>query len=772
MSNSFNDATDQDSKRSKTAREKFDDMFFSGRSFSGRERNCCYLNTNASLTAAGKFANISGSTGFDLPDDGRSIATADWDQDGDLDLWISNRNAPRLRFMRNNSPNTKQSLALRLVGDGKHTNRDAVGARIEVYLKRATGQHQTKTAQINSAAESDRLLKTIRAGEGFLSQSSKWAHFGIPKMMEIEKVVVHWPGGVAENFLNIDPGNRYILSQHSGSAESIQRPDRRLALKTGLQKQNQRGDITFRMPVRAEVPPLFFENWSGKRQPITPTKEKNLLIVFWASWCPSCLLELKELADFEDQIRAANLNVLALSVDGLEGSPLTESEALSLLETMNFSFASGRADRDLIGQLQSINILKTENGEIPLPFSFLLDDSNRLIEFHRGPVKIQNILEMNQTEDADIVSRFEQASTLGGISLSDSVARNALQRAEATGRLDYGRKLEEAGLLDKAIHQYEKVLDIYPDSEEALSHVAVANGEAGNLEGAEKYFDKILTLNANSTIARANLGRIYLTRKQYARAKREFNKAIKLSANDSQLYFQRSIAEMKLDQMKQALADLNRAISLNPDFLNAHFQRGLCLLKLNDIETSLSDFDIVITKKPGFAPAYKGRGIAKLQLGMYDKSIIDLTTALERSPFDIELYNNRGLAYSALGYFAFAIADFEDALELNPNKDPGVLNNLAWLLATCPKKEYRNGDLALKYATQACEQSNWTNDGALDTLAAAYAELGRFEDAIRWQKKAIANAPEASKAELRQRLKLYEKERPFRAISKNSSAKK
>ena len=316
MSNSFNDATDQDSKGSKTAREKFDDMFFSGRSFSGRERNCCYLNTNASPAAAGKFANISGSGGFDLPDDGRSIATADWDQDGDLDLWISNRNAPRLRFMRNNSPNKKQSVALRLVGDGKHTNRDAVGARIEVHLKRQTGFPQT--SQNNPVAESDRLLKTIRAGEGFLSQSSKWAHFGIPEPMAIEKVVVHWPGGGTEVFSNIAAGNRYILSQHAGSAKSIQRPQRKIALETGVQKQNERGDITFRMPVRAEVPPLFFESWKGKKQPIIPTEKNNLLILFWASWCPSCLFELKELADLEDQIRAGNLDILALSVDGLE----------------------------------------------------------------------------------------------------------------------------------------------------------------------------------------------------------------------------------------------------------------------------------------------------------------------------------------------------------------------------------------------------------------------------------------------------------------------
>ena len=67
-------------------------------------------------------------------DDGRAIATVDWDHDGDLDLWISNRSAPRLRLMRNDLPRTNHFIALRLQGNGTTTNRDAIGARIELIL--------------------------------------------------------------------------------------------------------------------------------------------------------------------------------------------------------------------------------------------------------------------------------------------------------------------------------------------------------------------------------------------------------------------------------------------------------------------------------------------------------------------------------------------------------------------------------------------------------------------------------------------------------------
>ena len=85
----------------KKAVETLSDMLGGGRSFSGRERNCCFLNTGYGQSAGNRFADISALSGLDFPDDGRAVALVDWDQDGDVDLWVSNRNAPRLRLLRN-----------------------------------------------------------------------------------------------------------------------------------------------------------------------------------------------------------------------------------------------------------------------------------------------------------------------------------------------------------------------------------------------------------------------------------------------------------------------------------------------------------------------------------------------------------------------------------------------------------------------------------------------------------------------------------------------
>ena len=175
-------------------------MLRAGRSWSGRERNCIFLNTGGDR----RFADISATSGLGFKDDGRGLAMTDWDADGDLDVWISNRNAPQLRFLRNQSAGGGW-LQLRLVGDGTGTNRDAIGARVEVRAAGLTGSG----------------TKTLHGGDGFISQSSKWLHFGLGTADRVESVVVHWPGGEREEFGAPGIDARYRLVQGSGSAKPV-----------------------------------------------------------------------------------------------------------------------------------------------------------------------------------------------------------------------------------------------------------------------------------------------------------------------------------------------------------------------------------------------------------------------------------------------------------------------------------------------------------------------------------------------------------------------
>jgi hypothetical protein len=106
-------------------------------------------------------------------------------------------------------------------------------------------------------------------------------------------------------------------------------------------------------------------------------------------------------------------------------------------------------------------------------------------------------------------------------------------------------------------------------------------------------------------------------------------------------------------------------------------------------------------------------------------------------------------------------------LQIKPDS-PDVLNNLAWLLATCPDAHIRDGVQAVKYAGRACDLTHYGMTTFVGTLAAAYAEAGRYDDAVATAQKACALATAAGERELleknQQLLALYRAHRPYHEV--------
>jgi tetratricopeptide (TPR) repeat protein len=99
----------------------------------------------------------------------------------------------------------------------------------------------------------------------------------------------------------------------------------------------------------------------------------------------------------------------------------------------------------------------------------------------------------------------------------------------------------------------------------------------------------------------------------------------------------------------------------------------------------------------------------------------------------------------AVGNWTRAVTDLKRVLALNPDPatEATALNNLAWLLATCPDGSVRNGPQAIHYAEKACRLTNFKQYGMVNTLAAAYAEAGQFPDAITTAEMAMKLATDA-----------------------------
>jgi tetratricopeptide (TPR) repeat protein len=164
------------------------------------------------------------------------------------------------------------------------------------------------------------------------------------------------------------------------------------------------------------------------------------------------------------------------------------------------------------------------------------------------------------------------------------------------------------------------------------------------------------------------------------------------------------------------------------------------------------------------------RGYLNYLTQNYQAAVEDYTKALKIDSKDVLAYTNRGLNRQALGQLEEALADYDRALELN-ERNALAMNNAAWVRATAADDAVRDTKLAVAFAESACELTNYENFEFLDTLAAAHADAGQFEQALKYIALALKQAPAEVQAELQQRQQLYKQGKPFRDRSLEKGGK-
>jgi Zn-dependent protease/Tfp pilus assembly protein PilF len=257
-----------------------------------------------------------------------------------------------------------------------------------------------------------------------------------------------------------------------------------------------------------------------------------------------------------------------------------------------------------------------------------------------------------------------------------------------------------------------------------------------------------------------------LERKDYAAVVADCTAALELLADPTaraMALMRRGIAWACLHEFDNAAADYDAALHLTCQPFVYVARAELCRLR-GDLEAGHADLDTALRRDPDCVLAFLVRGALYRQAGATDRAVAAYTEVIRREPARSEYRYRRGAAHDQAGAYREAAADFEEAVRLGPD-DAEAHNCLAWLLATCPAPEFRDGERALDVAYRACELYAWENANALGTLGAAYAEAGLFAEAIRWQERALESAQYVAEfgESARRRLALYAEGRAFRA---------
>jgi serine/threonine-protein kinase len=231
-------------------------------------------------------------------------------------------------------------------------------------------------------------------------------------------------------------------------------------------------------------------------------------------------------------------------------------------------------------------------------------------------------------------------------------------------------------------------------------------------------------------------------------------------------YCLRGMAHAEAAQLTEAISAFSTALQIQPTHIPSLLGRARVYLQLGQSQPAEADCSTLLSLEPSATTAYELRGLARRLQGRWRDAADDFTRALQLDP-SVELYNRRAEMHYYAGDYAAAISDHIEALKLDPH-DPATFNCLAWIWSTCPDPEFRNGQRAKDCATRACELTEWAEPMFLDTLAAAYAECGDYEQALQWSNRAIELLEQKQITQQEtwhdyaQRRELYRQHKPFR----------
>jgi protein O-mannosyl-transferase len=209
-------------------------------------------------------------------------------------------------------------------------------------------------------------------------------------------------------------------------------------------------------------------------------------------------------------------------------------------------------------------------------------------------------------------------------------------------------------------------------------------------------------------------------------------------------------------------------IEVTGENTRAEYILALGLEHKGDIPAAMIHYRNAMTSQPAVKEAFYAMGRLFGQQGKWTLAELAYSKMLENNPDDFTAHLGLVTVLPHLGRSAEAETHLKAALQACPDT-PDALNNLAWTLATSGTANLRDGARAVELAERACKLTDYRETIMVGTLGAAYAEAGRFDDAIATAQKACTLATESGKTELlninQNLLELYRQHQPYREIA-------
>ena len=519
-----------------------------GEPWSGGERNAAFLSSGGASLDLVDAAPV---LGLDHPDDGRSAVRMDVDFDGDDDLIVSSRTAPRLRILANRLADGAEHLGVRLVGTS--SNRDAVGA---VVLATAVGAEGSEPGGATQR-------RTRTAGSGYLAQSSAWLRFGFGpggRRARRVRLQVRWPGSVdLEDFGEVRCGRRYVLVQGSGAASESAPPDALVLTSSPLEAPagagaGEDGRRRLVLPSPTSIPSLDVRSAAGRSGRIfglTPTGPRgtgrNTVIVVWDSSEPGAVGSLGDLPALVAEAGGSGAMLVAVDLAAADDGTLTAGAAQ--LGAVGWSGDALAPLGETAVVLREVVGWRLDRTTPPaLPWSLVLEPDGRLAVLRTGPWREGDLTADLEVFAAPLAQRPAWSTPYPG------------RWADPPGEADLGRlraRLARGGA-QAAVRELDlgRIRTTSLGSADLKVRLGRAALERGDLAGALERFDAAIAADGEHVMARRARAFVLHRAGRYPEALAEWTRAHELDPADVDTLGNRALAAVAAGDLGVARADL------------------------------------------------------------------------------------------------------------------------------------------------------------------------------------------------------------------------
>ena len=318
-------------------------------------------------------------------------------------------------------------------------------------------------------------------------------------------------------------------------------------------------------------------------------------------------------------------------------------------------------------------------------------------------------------------------------------------------------ELRRRSLFKESVSILDRAIDAEPENDELLVLRGQSHLGSEDSDLAINDLNRALEINRLNADALNLRARVYVTQEEFEKALDDANELIQQQPDNPMGLGLRSLIYRSLRKLDEAIKDVEALLDKDRGNLDYKFDLAILLNANEEPSRAIPYFNEILRSVPEIIQTdiLRSRADAYLSLGKHEQALEDYELALE--------------------LFA-ETKEFEESSELSERDievKSGLLNNLAWVLATSPKDELRDGERAIKLAIEASELTDYKAAFILSTLASGYAETGDFETARKWAAQAVEFAEsDEQRVGLQDELDSYIKNEPWRELENVEEEKK